>query len=115
MGRPKKYKTTEELRLKIEDYFCGIENNKETPTKSGLTYHLGFVSKTALNEYLGYGEGYSYLIKEAFIKIEIWWEKKLAGNCVTGSIFWLKNNAGYTDKQDIKHSGEVQLTAPTIA
>ncbi|KKN16965.1 hypothetical protein LCGC14_0970450 [marine sediment metagenome] len=115
MSRPKKYKTPEELKLKITDYFCGVVNDDVVPTKSGLTYHLGFVSKTALNEYLGYEEAYSYVIKEAFIRIEIWWEKKLAGNCVTGSIFWLKNNAGYADKTETRHSGEVSLTAPKIA
>lgn len=67
---------------------------------SGLAYALGFESRQSLYAYEK-DERFSYSIKRAKLAIEIWYEERMSGNSPTGAIFWLKNHAGYTDKQEI--------------
>jgi len=96
-GRPRKYKTPEELEKKIIYY---ISRKDVVPSKADLAYFLGFVSKDALTEYEKY-EGFSGLIKRTYLYIEGWWTSRLSKNGCTGAIFWLKNNAGYSDVHQI--------------
>lgn len=95
-GRPRKYKSVRQMTMRINKYF----DEKEIPTKAGLALYLGFCSKDALNEYKEY-KGFSDLIGHTFLKIEQFWTENLAKANHSGSAFWLKNNAGYTDKQII--------------
>jgi len=97
-GRPRKYDTPEDLGDKIEEYFANLED--KPPTVSGLARNLGFSSRQSMWDY-GKDERFSYLISDARLRIENYWESKLATGACTGSIFWLKNHAGYTDKQEI--------------
>lgn len=108
-GRPRIYESPDDMAEMIDKYF----EEEKIPTKTGLAMYLGFVDKVSLKDY-GKRDEFSTLIKDALNRLELWWEQKLAGTCVTGSIFWLKNNAGYTDRQDINHSGSVELKSPEI-
>jgi len=100
MARPRKYNTTEELEEAISAYFEKNKQDNLIPTVSGLALELGFCSRQSLHDYEK-DERFSYLIKKARLSIELYWENRLAGNVPTGAIFWLKNHAGYTDKQEI--------------
>ena len=106
VGRPRRYKTVREMTMGISKYL----KNTIAPTKAGLAYELGFVSKDALN-YYGNNPEFSDLIKQTFLFIERFWTERLLHPACTGSIFWLKNNAGYADKQEIR-TETVLLVAP---
>ena len=98
-GRPPKYKTPEELQIKIQEY---IDENKLTGlTITGLCYHCGFESRQSFYD-LGNRDEFSYTIKRARLFIESSYELKLHDRTPAGAIFALKN-LGWTDQQHITH------------
>lgn len=90
------FKTPEELKQKVESYF----DEEKVPTWSGLALYLGFNSRQALNYYMDEKPGFLDPLKKALLKIEIEYEKGLAGRNPAGSIFALKN-FGWTDRQEV--------------
>ena len=108
-GRPSFFSTPEELQDRIDDYFTESKEDLSSPTISGIAYFLGFESRQSFYDYED-RDGFSYTIKRARLRIEIEYEKMLTSlKNATGSIFWLKN-AGWSDKQEIEHSGELPIT-----
>lgn len=112
-GQPLKFPTVESLQEKVDAYF--VEGGKAwdmsgeyprfLPTMSGLALALEVDRKTILN-YSNKDE-YFPTIRQARAIIEDNLEKNLYGNSVTGLIFNLKNNFGWSDKQEIEHSEKV--------
>lgn len=102
-GRPPLYDTPDELAAAINDYFL----EEKQPTLAGLTYSLGFCDRSSLDNQGDRGEEYSYIIKKAKMYIQSCHERGLYAPGCTGHIFWLKNFAGYVDKQDLALSGEL--------
>jgi hypothetical protein len=49
--------------------------------------------------------GFSDAVEKARTRLEMAWEKRLAGTACTGAIFWLKNQ-GWTDKTEQEISGK---------
>ena len=101
-GRPPKFNTPEEMQQAIDQYFaqCNADN---PPLISGLAYHLDMATES-LRRY-GENDEFSAIVKKAKQRIEISFEKNMYGGQCTGSIFWLKNNAGYRDKTEQEVSG----------
>lgn len=118
-GRPPKYKTPEELQAKVDEYFesCWVDKVTEATDKdgvctmstvryqnrpytvAGLALHLDMTRET-LCQYAKGGK-FSDVIKRAKDKIVMNVEESLLwGKNATGPIFWLKNHAGYRDKQE---------------
>ena len=103
-GRPPKWKTVKELQDLIDAYFLSITNEKgeyiKPPTITGLAIALG----TTRNTLVDYEEKDEFLrtIKEAKSRCEQWVEQNaLMGKAnPTFSIFNLKNNYGWKDKQE---------------
>jgi len=105
-GRPPKYKTVEELQTAIDKYFEDVAN-EEKPTVTGLAYHLGFTSRQSIYDFeTKKKKVFAYTIKRAVLKIEHKHELGLYNQSNAGHIFWLKNRR-WSDKQEIKHSGEI--------
>lgn len=108
-GRPKSFKTLEELEKAIEDYFNegaymeGGDGRVFAPTMAGLARHLKVDRKTIVN--YGHDQEYFRTIKEARSRVEEFLEQKLYGNTVTGVIFNLKNNFGWKDKTEQELTG----------
>lgn len=138
-GRPPKFKTPQDLQASVDEYFesCWFEKvteveDKETGkietsvvryqqrpyTIAGLAYHLNMTTQ-GVREYQGKPE-FSCIIKRAKLKIEMNFEENLSGKNPAGSIFWLKNHAGYKEKQEmeltgaIKHDLTVNFVKPPI-
>lgn len=129
-GRPVKYKTAEELEDLINEYFDSkvpeyvfgpdgklVTNSKGTPiikanppTITGLALHLGFNSRGTIYEYEKKNDEFSDAIKKARLRCECYAEEMmLSGSChPAGPIFALKNY-GWSDQQEIKHSGQVTI------
>jgi hypothetical protein len=127
-GRPPKYKTPEEMQRIIDLYFlaCKVRMTGNTdlledlpeddllivndvegsmPTVSGLSFALG-MSRQALIDYEKKSE-FLDTIKGGKQRIEMFLEERLYHTGCTGTIFNLKNNYGWKDKQDIEMSGEL--------
>lgn len=122
-GRPRIFDTPEQMQAAIDDYFesCwgiieitkGEGENRTTETRRvqerpytimGLALALNMCRET-LCDYAKQGQ-FSDIVKRAKQTVELAVEEQLiAGKNATGPIFWLKNHAGYRDKQELEHSG----------
>lgn len=95
----------EELLEKVEQYFETTLTDEITIT--GLCLFLG-IHKDTLYEY-NKRDGFSDIVKMARLRVENAYEISLRKNGRTGDIFALKN-FGWTDKQEIEHSGELGVS-----
>jgi len=112
-GKPLKFGTVEELQTKVDAYFESkdayiITEDKTifAPTVSGLALFLDVDRKTITN-YANRDE-YFPTIKRARARIEQHLEQRLYGNNVTGVIFNLKNNYGWSDRQESENDNSNQ-------
>ena len=123
VGRPPKYETPEELQGKIDEYFkkgikpqkiaIGSGNKKQiitvkAPTITGLILYCGFCDRHSFYVYEKI-EKFSYTIKAARSRMEQRYEELLQSGLGAGAIFALKNY-GWSDRQDIQHSGSVDFS-----
>lgn len=105
-GRPKKYTEVEIMQQKIDKYFEGCNKSNEPYTVTGLCLALD-ICRDTLAEYAK-KEEFSDTIKKAKLKVENYLERHLiTDSSTTGIIFNLKNNFGWTDKQQLEHSGNI--------
>jgi hypothetical protein len=126
-GRPPLFETKEQMQKAIDLYFnegvtkkqiaVGKAPNQEVieievPTITGLCYYLGFESRQSFYDYEKVSE-FSYTIKRARTFIEQHYEELLQVGNTTGAIFALKN-FGWSDKQEIEHSGDLTITREII-
>lgn len=105
-GRPRIISSPEEFDEKVESYRAKCERTGESPTFSGLAYHLGFADRRSLYDYAKY-EGFSRSVKRAQLLVESEYERRLGESNYGGAIFALKNH-GWSDRQDLSHSGEIR-------
>ncbi len=101
VGRPKAFKSVEEVEEKIEAYFNYCEEKEKPYTMSGLAYYLGIDRKTLLN--YSKNEEYFHTIKKARDKVQMQLEEclyRLGNN--SGVIFNLKNNFDWKDKMEVE-------------
>lgn len=129
-GRPRIYVSDEELEDTVNKYFIHILGQKETKvddkgnmreewtrlpepaTITGLALYLGFESRQSIYDYEKEGQ-FSYIIKNARLRVECEYEKKLTtAQSPTGAIFALKN-MGWKDKQELT-GGEGMPLIPTV-
>lgn len=141
-GRPPLYSSTEDLIAAIEEYFAKAEgvtaermvtvtdkNGDEHEQKelywlekpypitiTGLALALGFESRQSIYDYEKDGE-FSYIIKNARLRVENAYERTLYSDKPTGAIFALKN-MGWKDNQRTELTGEnggpISLPAITV-
>lgn len=105
-GRPKKYTEVEIMKQKIDKYFRECDKKNEPYTITGLALALD-LDRKSINNYAKDSEFFP-TIKRAKLKVENYLEKHLImDNSTSGIIFNLKNNYGWTDKQQIEHSGNI--------
>ena len=102
VGRPRVFKSVEEVEEKINAYFNYCEEKEKPYTMSGLAYYLGIDRKTLLN--YSKNEEYFHTIKKARDKVQMQLEENALSNKAnpTFTIFNLKNNFDWKDK--IEHS-----------
>ena len=102
VGRPRAFKSVEEVEEKINAYFNYCEEKEKPYTMSGLAYYLGIDRKTLLN--YSKNEEYFHTIKKARDKVQMQLEENALSNKAnpTFTIFNLKNNFDWKDK--IEHS-----------
>ena len=101
VGRPRSFKSVEEVEEKINAYFNYCEEKEKPYTMSGLAYYLGISRQTLVN-YSNQDQFFD-TIKKARDKVQMQLEEclyRLGNN--SGVIFNLKNNFDWKDK--IEHS-----------
>ena len=129
-GRPMKYKTKEDLQKAIYDYFNECKTNTKevqlkdgpitissprVPTIAGLAYAIGVDRQTVYN----YEKNQEFfdIIKTARDYIMAQIESAAINDDVNnGPIIFVMKNYGYSDKQEIEHSGglECKLNADQV-
>ncbi len=125
-GRPVKFSSAEEMQTLIDLYFLackarstgssavldGLSDDELmivndiisfAPTVSGLAYTLDMSTET-LRAYGEKGE-FSATVKKAKQRIEVYLEENLLGSSPAGTIFNVKNNFGWKDKQETELAG----------
>lgn len=102
-GRPREYESPKTFAAKVEEYFV----QAPIPSISGLSYFLGFCDKQSFSEYEKYGGEFSLTVKRARLRIEGDREDRLNDKAkfTPGTIFDLKNNYGWKDKQEVELTG----------
>ena len=119
VGQPLKFESPEELQERIEEYFIWAKKNKRHITITDLAYYLG-TNRTTLLNYENSMENdwlksvdddvkvrYVNTIKRAKPRIEAEYEQGLFNkNSVVGTIFTLKNNYNWVDKQEIEQTNK---------
>lgn len=129
LARPPKYKNSDEMEQKIEDYFKSCEGeilkdkddeyifdkfgkpifiNQKPPTVTGLALALGFATRLSLINYQGKKE-FVNTITRAKTFIEAYAEGRLFDrDGVLGAKFSLTNNfKGWKEKQEVSVSDDV--------
>lgn len=115
-GRPRKYKTPEELDAAIDEYFrdcpdtydvfVGGEAGEITvpaPTITGLALYLGFCDRHSMYAYEELPEFSNSIKRARAIMVRIYEAEARFGRNTAGAIFMLKN-FGYSDKQELEVS-----------
>lgn len=112
VGRPPKFRAVEELQEKIDAYFAECAENGEPLTITGLALALD-TTRDVLMDYQrkdeGEPDGFSNAMKKAKLRIEHAYELRNIGRGNAGDIFALKN-FGWSDRQEVKVSGGMNLT-----
>lgn len=129
-GRPPHYSTPEELQIVIDEYFdkfSGLTIMRDStgvavldkqgkpileikpPTLSGLAYHVGFLSRNSIYDYIQRDDEFSCIFKKAKLRIVDFAEQMLYSGKPVGAIFALKNSKeGFEDA--VKVNTEVKHT-----
>lgn len=119
-GRPPKYETPEQMQEIIQEYFNECLEEEKYPTVSMMAFRLGMTRQDLLRyeDCLETGElkqlsedvkrGFRDTIKRAKQYIEGGYEDKLVNGKTTpiGTIFVLKNNYNWVDKQEIEQTNK---------
>ena len=115
-GRPRKFKTVEEIEALISDYFNMCDKTQEPYTITGLALSLGTTRQGLLN-YESYTDinDLSFLdtIKKARAKVEKSYELRCISRGNGGDIFALKQ-FGWTDRQEIIADVKADVTIETL-
>lgn len=104
--KPFKFKTIKDLEKGIEAYFERCNEEGEPLTVTGLALALD-TSRQTLMEYQ-VRDGYGDIVRRAKLRIEHACELRLIARGNGGDIFAMKN-FGWSDKQEIEHSGDSLL------
>lgn len=107
-GRPRLFKTPQEMAAKAEAYFKECDEGKKPYTVAGLAYALGFSARTSFSDYGTDHASFSDTVKRLRLRIEAqkceWLNTK--EKFTPGLIFDLKNNFDYRESQDLTFQGE---------
>lgn len=98
-GRPRLWTDPVAFEAKVEEYLA----TATVPSIVGISLHLGFCDKDSFAQYANYGLEFSRTVQKARMRIEQDRIERLNDKArfSPGTIFDLKNNYGWVDKQEI--------------
>lgn len=109
-GRPLIFTSPEEMQTIIDQYFD--DDKILIKTICGLAIALGFSCRETIYEYAKRPQ-FSDIVKTAMLRVEDGYERRANSTTPTGPIFVLKN-MGWSDKQEIEHSGTLSIAQQII-
>lgn len=112
VGRPLNIPTVEDFEARADAYLSEREQSGAPVTITGLALAVGLASRKSLLEYEDKPE-FSNAVKRAKARVEAAYEGRLWAQAPAGAIFALKN-LGWSDKQEIAHSGGVSIQATPV-
>ena len=111
MGRPPIVKTPQAVIDGAVAYIEHCEQRDGAPCLAGLARWLGYAHDEGLRDLDARTDGeFPRAVKAARALIQEWWVDRLAragGASTAGSIFALKNLAGWTDRQEVNQTVSV--------
>lgn len=111
VGRPRKYKTVEELQTLIDEYFSRCDEMQRPYTITGLALYLDMDRQSLLRYEKDYGDEFSYTIKRAKERVQEFVECCLFKKGIAqGVIFNLKNNFKWEENIEVKTNAIEDLT-----
>ena len=101
-------KSVKEFQTKTDAYFKSCDENKKAYTITGLALFLGYTSTGGLNDISTRGKDFEDILIRAKLRVEESLAQRLMkpGQPIAGIIFNLKNNFGWTDRQDHEITGK---------
>ncbi len=111
-GRPRKYSEQKILQTKIDEYFKMCDEKEKPYTITGLCLYLD-IDRVTLLRYEEKAE-FCSTIKRAKNRVENYVEENSLKGLLnpTVSIFNLKNNFGWKDKQEIETNQNIKIDNP---
>ena len=103
LGKPKSYSNIEEFEKKCSEYFNYCTKNHLPVGVCGLASFLDIDRSTLYRYEKNYPDTFGPIIKQARAKIEAYLEMCLYGKNVTGTIFNLKNNFGWAEREKVEN------------
>ena len=107
-GRPRAFKSVEDIENKIQNYKDYLQKDNKPPTMAGLAYYLGIDRQTL----------YNYKKKDEYFgtikKYRDWILLNIEENCAIrghGGAIFLAKNYGYTDRQEVSYQ---EQAIPTV-
>lgn len=112
-GRPPAYNTPEDLLMMCDDYFESVtnKNGKCSPTITGLTFHVGFSSRSSWDDYKAKSNDFAYIVNRVKLFVESCYETNMHGFNWPGSAFVLKN----MNSREWRDKSEVEQTVTTVS
>lgn len=114
-GKPRVYKTPEEMYNKIAEYLKWEDDQKGKDGKGvytleGCALYLGFATRQSMYDYESLEPEYSYILCKFRLFLVQWNVQKIywAGTYM-GAQFWLRNHGGYTD-ETVSTNNNIQTT-----
>ena len=116
VGRPCKIGTPEEMWDKAVEFFEFSKNasGKYQPTMDGLTFHMGFSSRSSWVDYSKRSSEFSHMVDRIKMFVRSCYEKQLYGFAWAGSQFALRNIGKEDWKDEITEHQDRKVEHVTI-
>lgn len=111
VGRPRKYKSVEELQRLIDEYFSQCDETRRPYTITGLALYLDMDRKSLLRYEKDYEDEFCHTITRAKERVQEFVECCLFKKGIAqGVIFNLKNNFKWEENIEVKTNAIEDLT-----
>jgi len=116
VGRPSRINTPEEMWDKAVEFFeqSKTSSGKYQPTMDGLTFHMGFSSRSSWVDYSKRSEEFSHMVDRIKMFVRSCYEKQLYGFAWAGSQFALRNIGKEDWKDEITEHQDRKVTNVVI-
>ena len=110
-GRKFIFNSKDELLKVGNEYLESCKKEKLIPTMSGLALAIGCHRSTLVN--YSYRDEFKETIERFKLIVEENWERALLTGS-SGVIFWMKNNANYSDKSIVENHNDNKLKVNVV-
>lgn len=116
IGRPRKIDTPEEMWDIAVEYFeqSKTSSGKYQPTMEGLTFHMGFNSRSSWVDYAKRSPEFSHMTSKIKMFVKSCYEKQLYGFAWAGASFALRNIGKEDWKDEITENSNQTITKVEI-